>query len=541
MNIDLRSLSLSLIAIFLCVQTASAQIGTPDSTFGQDGVLTLDFGQADVICNMQPASDGGLYIFGAYTEDILASDSRIFATKIRADGTTDESFGINGSIRIDSLGLDFVPWEGRVLNNGDVVFVGTNPDFDTVAYARYHSDGSPDLSVGPEGITIALTDYMFKRTNDLSIASDGTTYWCGAHEFALSGTVERIFSDGTQDDQFEIAATISPSYFFLVNGAKIVGDTSLYINGLQVSSTVGTAWSYVKMDTSGNLDTAFGTDGNITFTSFDAAADEYDNDMYFDPVEDRLLSIHTTLMQATDSSTLADSLSGAYINAFSGVGARDSVYSSYQTKPIDHRRSLYTSIVSQTGQEDDILIGGFEGVDSTEEFIPAVRSLRSDGQPDSSFGNNGLYLAEELAFTENILDIPPILPELVIGAEGGIYYAYSFSEALGGANCRVIKLKSELETSVSRPEAKSFEWTIQNPQSDLQWEYQFTKAVQGDCSLRVFDRSGKLFAQKLVNTAHAHSGGSIDLPAGLPAGMYFVLLQTKEGRSVKRVMYQSKR
>jgi len=140
--------------------------GNLDTTFGIDGMVTTDFGQADLgqAVIIQPdgrIASGWIHRYGG---------SRDFALAVyHQDGSLDNSFGNGGKVITNfggsSTGLDVgIQSDGKLVMGG-YANITENADF---ALARYNLDGSLDDTFGSGGKVITDLSYSSNDTVKLS-------------------------------------------------------------------------------------------------------------------------------------------------------------------------------------------------------------------------------------------------------------------------------------------------------------------------------------------------------------------------------------
>ena len=125
--------------------------GTLDNTFGASGIVTIDFGTADDRAReIAFDSDDKLVIVG---KTGASGSSNFVVMRYNSDGSPDTTFGTNGVVITDIGGND----RGRDIvidSNGKIIILGTSDiqgdnDF---AVLRYNSDSSLDTTFGVNGV-----------------------------------------------------------------------------------------------------------------------------------------------------------------------------------------------------------------------------------------------------------------------------------------------------------------------------------------------------------------------------------------------------
>ncbi len=120
--------------------------GTPDSTFGGDGIVVIDAGAATDFANavaIQP--DGKIVIVGGSGDDILA-------IRLNSNGSLDASFDTDGRVTIDRGYTDNAT-AVALQNDGKIVISGwLFNGRDAAIILRLNSNGSLDNAFGQAGV-----------------------------------------------------------------------------------------------------------------------------------------------------------------------------------------------------------------------------------------------------------------------------------------------------------------------------------------------------------------------------------------------------
>ncbi|MEZ4930591.1 MAG: hypothetical protein R2788_00480 [Saprospiraceae bacterium] len=167
--------------------------GEPDSTFGINGYLDVEFGTTDQtkLGAVSLLSDGK-FMVGGYR-----------LTRLNPDGSTDMTFGNSGLVdpgfQIQSLVIQ---------PDGKILIVG-NPGYIT-KIMRYHSDGTIDLSYGENGqITVQagaakrMIEQIILQPNGKLVAVGGITLPEKTYYSPDISTILRFTKDGKLDEDFD--------------------------------------------------------------------------------------------------------------------------------------------------------------------------------------------------------------------------------------------------------------------------------------------------------------------------------------------------
>jgi len=189
--------------------------GTLDSSFGNGGKVTSNFGDADAFDGivLQSASDvsilanGDIVVVGSALRDFTGND--FIVIRYLPDGNLDQMFGNGGHVATDFDGSSdnascvAVQTDGKIVVGGSA-YVGNGYDFD-MAVARYNPNGSPDLSFGGSGRVVSLlkdADHVnaiaIDQSGRILLAGDAPGGPIAFTDFAL----KRLNQDGTPDLKF---------------------------------------------------------------------------------------------------------------------------------------------------------------------------------------------------------------------------------------------------------------------------------------------------------------------------------------------------
>lgn len=271
--------------------------GRLDPTFAEDGVFQIDVDSAGDYANalaLQP--DGRIVVVGALTEKAYAD---IAIARLLPDGALDTTFGdpAPGGGRLGFATLDVggpsihdfarsvaIQGDGRYLVAGitRVPFGGFT--FHRVVVARFQADGSLDTTYGNGGrvvldpflagdgddihVSIALTpSERLPRNNNVTLVGY-TRSRNNAFIARLTplGAPDTTFGDtvsGTRIGRVRLTATNSGSVH---SGVSAIHAARILANGQIVIAGTGNdrGMTFMRFDSTGALDTTFGTAGRTT-------------------------------------------------------------------------------------------------------------------------------------------------------------------------------------------------------------------------------------------------------------------------------------
>lgn len=190
--------------------------GSPDSSFGTNGVVSTDFNKVDQVYSMAIQSDGRIVLGG--TTQIQSGVKSFFAlARYNVDGTPDNSFGVNGKVTTEFFSFSGI--SSLALGQGNkIVAAGYTTighfllrDF---ALARYHSDGSLDSTFDFDGLV--TTDFSGNRDEikDIAMQADGRIVAAGvSYQTSSDFVVLRYNQNGSLDNTFGLNGRIDTDFF----------------------------------------------------------------------------------------------------------------------------------------------------------------------------------------------------------------------------------------------------------------------------------------------------------------------------------------
>jgi uncharacterized delta-60 repeat protein len=258
-------------------------IGEMDPTFGVSGIVHLND-----INNIESAiiqEDGKIVVGGYY-------DDNFTLARLNTNGTIDNSFGDNGytiTVLQDGSGQDCISYikvvdlqsDGKIVAAG---FTNSPNTYYDMAVARYTSDGQLDASFAVNGYLTADLGGLADFGTALKIQDDGKIVIGGHKEFAIitgvpeyDAAIVRLDSDGNYDDTF---GTDGIAFFRLTEQATYVDDITIQddgkilFTGQIVNYSAFIYDTYVsRINADGTPDLTFGDNGFVAMDPFNT--DDY--------------------------------------------------------------------------------------------------------------------------------------------------------------------------------------------------------------------------------------------------------------------------
>jgi len=244
--------------------------GQLDTNFGTNGTLTIGTANNDFGTNIKPTNDDG-YIIVGYSDSAGTNDGLV--AKITASGTLDTSFGNNGILLVggtNSDGFNSV----QPLGNDGYIMTGYTLSYGAgdrdIYVVKMDSYGNLDTSFGTNGtVTIGGTDadisYSIIKTKDGGFVIAGYTQSYGAGNYDMYAI--KLTSTGNLDTNFGTngTVTVGGSSFDVAYSVENTNDNGYILTGYtQNYGTGGRDVYLVKLDASGQLDSNFGINGTLT-------------------------------------------------------------------------------------------------------------------------------------------------------------------------------------------------------------------------------------------------------------------------------------
>lgn len=250
--------------------------GTVDRTLSPTGaILTSQSSDNDGARAVATQPDGKILSVGSARID---GTSVFGLMRYLSDGTLDTSFGTDGIVTIaGSLGDSAassvaVQFDGKIVVAGRAT-VGANSAF---AVMRLHSDGSPDLGFGAQGVALASAPAGDLWAQSVVVLPDRRIVLAGTSSSGTDRNVvlARFESDGVLDATFGLAGLVATSLgageeeafgMELVNGKLVVVGSS--------AQGADSDFLVLRFSTEGELDTTFGVGGIVQVDGGDGSAD----------------------------------------------------------------------------------------------------------------------------------------------------------------------------------------------------------------------------------------------------------------------------
>ncbi|MDD4575593.1 MAG: T9SS type A sorting domain-containing protein [Bacteroidales bacterium] len=280
-----------LILSFMSTLNLLAQpAGSLDPSFGNNGkVITSITAGQDHAYGIVVQSDGKIIAAGHSTSTITGKDFAM--VRYNADGTLDNTFGINGLVTTDlQLGSDDVAYSIALQADEKIVLAGysDNGSNKDAALVRYNTDGIIDSTFGNNGIVI--TDFENSQQDEIKVVKihplgniivGGTTIISSS---VSKPVIARYLSNGVLDNSFNnngirLLWITNLDYQYLFSVEDLVVQTNGKISAVGWRDFPGMQWDSdywaCRINSDGTMDNTFSSDGvnvyNGSFNGHDKA------------------------------------------------------------------------------------------------------------------------------------------------------------------------------------------------------------------------------------------------------------------------------
>ncbi len=242
--------------------------GTPDEHFGHNGILhtnlypTHQFHPADATdVVVQP--DGKIVVagYGYYENDYGDEQVNVLVIRYNTDGNMDESFGDRGAV-ISDFGNSYDAADRVALQADGKIVVGGTSSFVYYFVAVYNADGSADASFGAGkgwikgGGPTQLTSLAVQQDAKIIIGFN----------IDYAGSLIRFKADGTRDSSFGVYGVVKtdPALHNEIINIAVQQDKKIIASGYSLQYATGRyAAIILRYEYNGKADTSFGEAGTV--------------------------------------------------------------------------------------------------------------------------------------------------------------------------------------------------------------------------------------------------------------------------------------
>lgn len=326
----------------------------------------------------------------------------------------DTSFGTNGKVITTTLHTGpflLLQNDGKILT----FYITSYSELGNIHIARYNVDGSLDANFGDNGNVNTILFVEGATSNLVQLQSDGkilvtgnvhpsgTGYKFGTARYNSIGTLDTSFGD----NGYAVTAIGGlDSYGSFSDAIAIQNDGKILIGGSGYSSTPATSSAdiaVVRYNSNGIIDTSFATNGKFIYNFGINNSGQQSSD-----------STHAIKINASGKIIVAGSTNATFPNLLGDNGAIiclnsngtiDTSFGNNGMKVIDFGLDdgLFNLHITP---DNKIIATGRSGVDAINLNKIAMVKLLENGDFDTSFGTNGILVADNhtAGFNDIIFD-----------------------------------------------------------------------------------------------------------------------------------------
>lgn len=246
---------------------------SPSLTYSQDGTLDTSFGNSGLVEEVNPdgAFDMALQSDGkivAVSSIYLMGNDDMAIVRYNTDGTPDNSFGPNGVVSVDFTGAGDHAKAVAIQSDGKIVAVGSSGS--DIAVIRLNADGTLDNTFATGGkYTLDINNASSESAWDVALQSDGkivVVAMAGTDMFCRE-IVLRLNSNGTPDVSFDGDGMISPFCIGMYNSTRLSSVAIQSDGKILVGGSKNNNFAVTRINTNGSIDNSYGTSGTYSVTT----------------------------------------------------------------------------------------------------------------------------------------------------------------------------------------------------------------------------------------------------------------------------------
>ncbi len=248
--------------------------GQPDSTFGQNGVVNVDFNALSDILEGIALDREGRIVAAGYVE---TGDGFAFGIcRYLPDGTPDLDFGTQGKVQT-KIGTTGFCKDVAVMDNNRIVVGGYALDpiqqTNVMVAVRYLENGTLDSTFNGTGVVKINTGIGAGVSNALQLQADGSIFLAGQSlndmTFRWEMCVVKLDKNGAPDNSWDEDGVVflqNPDHDFTIQAIAIQQDQKILIGGLLGTAPSNNRFALARFNVNGSQDADFGDHGLVINT-----------------------------------------------------------------------------------------------------------------------------------------------------------------------------------------------------------------------------------------------------------------------------------
>jgi len=392
----LATINISLLFISLPINLLVAQ-SIFDSGFGSNGLTIPEINAVNYGTWSLSIQKDNKIIAAGWANTDAETPSDISIIRLYENGEKDTTFNRTGLFSIgtstwEDAYASAVQSDGKILVAGRF-FNGSSWDFLII---RFNPDGSLDSSFNRKGFF--TKDFFGKddRAFAMDIQSDGKIIVCGfAENFNWDFAVLRLNSDGTIDSSFSTNGIFTKNigtYNDVAFSIKAQSDGKIIICGW---TYIFGSWDFalVRLNSDGKPDNTFGDNGIVTTDYFHLYNTAHSVAIQSDGKY--VAAGYTKKPGSTDTDIM--------LVRYNTDGSIDKSFGNNGIVLADYHGSDDFAWVIKVDQFDKLVVGGNVNINGSK--IIEIARFNSDGSPDISFGEKGIFVTKIFGVDEECRDM----------------------------------------------------------------------------------------------------------------------------------------
>lgn len=390
-----------------------------DPSFGTNGVVTMPLGTNAVAQRVLSMPDGRLVFVGSVT---TGSGTDVLLVRTFSTGSPDHSFGSNGVVQADLSGTDLVN-AAALQSDGAIVVASASSGAPGFTVARYLATGAPDPSFSGDGWTTVPIGVVYDDPADVLVQPDGAILVLGttAQDVDLTSTdwaLVRMLPDGSPDLSFGTngLVTLNPGTVDLAFRMALQSDGKIVVVGNAPTGPTTAPLTMARLEANGALDTGFGTGGYVQ-TPITIDAYTIGHALAVAVAGDGSLLVGGAVRTVAGDPALA-------VYHFDATGVQDATFNGGAgafVATLDARECPGATCEQLNGidvqADGKIVAAGFVAYTETDVDHVVLR-LNADGTPDLTFSATGVVTRDGSGGVLSDVVLPPNNQVVVAGQEG---------------------------------------------------------------------------------------------------------------------------
>lgn len=487
----------------LIALTGLAQVLTADPDFGSNGQVQYDWG-FDLTHNVEVQPDQHILIAATGGS---ANNTDFAITRLKPNGDIDQDFGLAGRVEVD-LGAFEKATDLMLLPDGRILACGlSSANSGSIVVMRMHADGTPDSTFGLHGFLVFSQPGLNITSSLVEMAAGSALGTYIAFQAFISGSQQLCVMHCSEsgallpwgnEPLLQIPITGETDGFERCIATDSNGKIWLAFAELLNNQT---RWRVVQLNPDGSAVSGF------NFSPFAPAA-------YPSTIREIVPRAQggITLCGYAEQGSGTESLIMVQLNADGSLNTAFGTEGVFTGSP-----GFGLKAVSAIALSDDSFL--LSGVSGNNGF--SLRKISANGQPDLSFGNNGLFFLEAENAEATAMVLCPGDTSLIIGGS-------EFLALNPDIHIQKIKLKNTL-TGLQSPGADAGLF-YPNPSSGTLYLSEANR--HSIRAVQLYNAQGI----RLAEWSCVAGNNRLSLP-DIPSGLYFLHFQTGSRPQVSKYLH----